>query len=155
MPTCVADEGCSKTKLVGRGLCDCHYRMLRMYGRTTRITRPQGTGGLRSDGYIQLFIDGKYKMEHVVMVERLLNKPLPDGAIIHHINEDRADNRYENFVVCPNQAYHMLIHKRMYELGISFRKDGQLTKRLGRPKNKLPAIMLDLFEREEALKRDD
>lgn len=143
MRTCVAEEGCDKTKIVARGLCDCHYRMWRMYGRTFRYARRHGEGGLRSDGYIQVHENGKLKMQHIVVAEKALGKPLPPKAIVHHINEDRADNVPSNLVICPDQEYHMLIHKLMIAKGISFRKDGKPSKPLGRGK------------REEALKKDD
>ena len=44
---------------------------------------------------------------------RVLGKALPTGAEVHHVNENRADNRHENLVVCPNKAYHKLLHVRM------------------------------------------
>ena len=31
---------------------------------------------------------------------------------MHHWNEDKADNRNENLVVCPDKKYHALLHKR-------------------------------------------
>ena len=58
---------------------------------------------------------GKYKMisipEHRLVAERALGKALPPGSIVHHINLNKQDNRQCNLVVCPNNEYHMLIHK--------------------------------------------
>lgn len=50
--------------------------------------------------------------EHVVVAEKALGKPLPPGAEIHHVNENRADNRHRNLVVCESYAYHALLHQR-------------------------------------------
>jgi hypothetical protein len=49
---------------------------------------------------------------HVLMVERILGRRLPESAVVHHVNRNRKDNRNQNFVVCQDQAYHMLLHAR-------------------------------------------
>lgn len=54
-----------------------------------------------------------YVREHVLITERVLGKPLPEGVVIHHVNENRADNRKENLVICESQAYHALLHQRL------------------------------------------
>lgn len=55
---------------------------------------------------------GERKTEHVNMVEAVLGRELPLGAVVHHVNGNKADNRNDNFVVCPDQGYHRLIHAR-------------------------------------------
>jgi hypothetical protein len=50
--------------------------------------------------------------EHVVIAERALGRPLPAGAEVHHVNEDRADNSRGNLVLCQDHSYHMLIQGR-------------------------------------------
>lgn len=52
------------------------------------------------------------KREHVVIAERALGKPLPAGAIVHHLDEDPRNNDPTNLVICPDAAYHRLLHKR-------------------------------------------
>ena len=53
-----------------------------------------------------------YVLEHVLVAEKALGRALPTGAVIHHVNEDRSDNRGCNLVICT-RAYHALIHQRM------------------------------------------
>ena len=111
-------EGCNKQSEYSCGLCEAHYQMWRVYGRTSRITREYGTGTINNDGYIIHTVDGKRIGEHVLVAERALGKPLPKGAIVHHVNGKPWDNFTPfNLVVCPNQDYHLLLHRRARELG--------------------------------------
>lgn len=50
-----------------------------------------------------------YVFEHVLVAERAVGKPLPAGAQVHHVG-DRNDPR--RIVVCQDQAYHALLHRR-------------------------------------------
>lgn len=67
-----------------------------------------------------------YVLEHIVVAESVLGKYLPQKAVVHHINQDRSDNRKENLVICESDAFHRVLHQRMAALkacGIpSFRK---------------------------------
>lgn len=58
-------------------------------------------------------VAGVRKVEARLIAERLIGRTLPTKAIIHHANEDGTDNRPENLVVCPDEAYHNLLHTRM------------------------------------------
>lgn len=57
-----------------------------------------------------------YVLEHVLVCEMAIGKFLPKGALPHHVNESKSDNRNANLVVCHDRAYHNLIHKRMRAL---------------------------------------
>lgn len=50
--------------------------------------------------------------EHVVIAERALGKPLPRGAQVHHVDEDKSNNLNSNLVICQDNAYHALLHVR-------------------------------------------
>lgn len=99
-----------------KGMCKRHYnRILQRkfrYGRTTLVRRENGTGSIL-DGYVYVQKDGKKKMQHVSVAEKALGKPLPKGAVVHHVDEDKKNNDPKNLVICPSQAYHLLLHKRM------------------------------------------
>lgn len=70
-------------------------------------------GSLNHNGYRVIRpTPRKPKFEHIVIAEKVLGKPLPAGAEIHHVNEIKSDNRNQNLVICENHAYHMLIHAR-------------------------------------------
>ena len=75
-----------------------------------------GTRYVRKDGYaVRKAISGLHVLEHifVFVAEKALGKKLPKGAVVHHANEDRSDNRNSNLVICPNNEYHRLIHRRL------------------------------------------
>lgn len=56
---------------------------------------------------------GRHILYHVLVAEKALGKPMPKGAIVHHMNEIKHDNRPSNLVICPDRAYHHLLHQRM------------------------------------------
>lgn len=60
----------------------------------------------KNDGY------GRVK-EHVLIVERVLGKSIPINSIIHHVDENRANNKNDNLVLCQDKKYHRLIHTRL------------------------------------------
>lgn len=74
---------------------------------------------IRGKGYRALMCEGhprahrKYVLEHILIAERALGKYLPDGAVVHHHNEDKTDNRNSNLVILQDDGYHHTIHKRM------------------------------------------
>ena len=57
-----------------------------------------------------------YVFEHLVIAQRALGKPLPVGAVVHHVNGVRHGNHNTNLVICQDQAYHSLLHRRMHAL---------------------------------------
>jgi len=104
----------------GEGLGKLVMQRRRRYGRDGNINRRKGEGSINSDGYRLLTINGKRVYEHIVLAEKALGRPLPKGTIVHHMNEEPADNYTPfNLVICPDQDYHLLLHRRMKELGYS------------------------------------
>ncbi len=108
-------EGC-ESKVVARGLCKAHLHKLYAYGDATagrRRTDRYSKGHINQDGYRVINDGDKKKPEHILIAERAIGGPLPPGAVVHHVDENRANNANDNLVVCPSRAYHNLLHQRM------------------------------------------
>lgn len=97
------------------GMCQLHRTRTRRHGDPA-ITLQERTGRFQNNGYIMLRIEGKSKYEHVHLAEKALGKSLPLKAIVHHMNMIRSDNHTPfNLIICPDEEYHALLHKRMKE----------------------------------------
>jgi hypothetical protein len=105
-------DGC-ESLAVARGWCGKHWQRWRKNGDPlAMLRRANGEGTVLASGHVQ---HGGI-LDHVAVAERALGKKLPHGAIVHHVDEDASNNAPANLVICPSQAYHMLIHQRMRAL---------------------------------------
>lgn len=80
--------------------------------RKVRRRAPNGAGAINGNGYRATMIDSRLIPDHIRIAERALGKRLPKGAEVHHVNEIKTDNRNANLVICPNGAYHQMLHRR-------------------------------------------
>jgi HNH endonuclease len=108
--------GCNRGALA-KGYCQQHYDSVFKHGREYLILAPDGSGTITKDGYREFNIKGEKILEHVMLAEKALGRKLPPGVVVHHMNGDKLDNFTPfNLVICPDQAYHMLLHKRARDL---------------------------------------
>ena len=66
--------------------------------------------GLNAKGYRVESVRGQPKYLHRQSAESVLGRPLSKNEVVHHCNEDKADNRPENLWVFPSQSAHQKYH---------------------------------------------
>lgn len=82
---------------------------------------PSWKGGRRksTQGYIIVIVynhPNSYKnevFEHVIVMEKCLERYITREECIHHINCIKDDNRIENLYLCKNISEHKIIHNQM------------------------------------------
>lgn len=57
-------------------------------------------------------VAGRRVDEHILIAEKALGRKLPEGVEIHHVDGNGFNNSPNNLVICPDSAYHNLLHQR-------------------------------------------
>ena len=77
-------------------------------------------GRVKINGYILCYkpnhpfcCNGKYVYEHRLIAEKHLSRFLSKNEIVHHINENRSDNRPENLFVFQSMSEHIKFHSNL------------------------------------------
>lgn len=109
-----SENGC-QNQVHMRRLCRHHYKKIRFIERGIPLIKIKGKR-ISHDGYISINANGRLVQEHVAIATKALGRPLPAAAIVHHADGNTLNNANDNLVICPNQAYHYLLHRRMHAL---------------------------------------
>ncbi len=107
----------------GKQLSPEHRKKLSLakMGKYIGMNHPNWQGGRRLDekGYVRIWISKKHwRYEHRLVMEKTLGRPLKRGEIVHHINQNKTDNRLENLMLFVNNKAHMEYHRNVLEMPI-------------------------------------
>ncbi len=74
----------------------CVNTMRKLRGDKVTRGRPLGATRMATDGYIAERVEGGFRLQHRVVMERKLGRALLPRETVHHLNGVRTDNRPEN-----------------------------------------------------------
>lgn len=53
-----------------------------------------------------------YVLEHILIAEKALGRYINEPHQVHHVDGNRSNNANSNLVICEDQSYHLLLHRR-------------------------------------------
>jgi hypothetical protein len=71
------------------------------------------------NGYIQIFIDGYWILEHKYIVEQFIGRELKKNEVIPHINSIKSDNRISNLMIFKSQKEHKSFENKVKQFGFT------------------------------------
>lgn len=74
-----------------------------LFTKYIEIYAPECSRARKRDGYAR---------RCNVVAEKALGKPLPPKSQIHHFDENKRNDSNTNLVICEDESYHRLLHKR-------------------------------------------
>jgi hypothetical protein len=102
-------ENCGR-KYSAKGFCVRHYYYWKRNGvpetkKTIRKWKLRGQGFINMYGYRNLWKNGKKVLEHRWIMQNHLGRELKTSEHIHHINENKLDNRIETLKIVNNSSH--------------------------------------------------
>lgn len=97
---------------------------------TKRQRMPIGSKYRDCHGYVRVKVltgKGRWRLEHVMEMEKKIGRPLTLKEIVHHIDGDRSHNEISNLFLCRDHAHHMEVERQLKETFRELLKRGLVT----------------------------
>lgn len=100
---------------MAKGYCITHYARWKRHGNPNILLKaPNGTVNIYRGYYYDGCDSNNNKLFiHRMKAEKVLGRPLKKNEVVHHINENKSDNRNCNLLICTD-SYHMSIHRKLH-----------------------------------------
>lgn len=96
----------------------CYYKS--KIGRVAVLSKYKGGKYINAQGYVLIRTldhpnrDGHdYIRQHILVMEKKIGRYLKKGEVVHHINNNKSDNRITNLMLFKNNSEHMKFHKKL------------------------------------------
>lgn len=86
--------------IASHGLCGMHWKRMQRRGHTDKVERPRRPY-IGPNGYVYERVEGERQgvLQHRLVMERPLGRPLWPDESVHHINGVKTDNGIENLEI--------------------------------------------------------
>lgn len=110
---------CQQCKNKPQNIKAWHYNMSKArLGDKNPKFKPEGSTCLTQCGkffYRKIKINNTWKYEHRVIIENHLDRKLLKTEIVHHLNGNTLDNRFENLIITTLSEHCSSHHKGIFE----------------------------------------
>lgn len=103
------------------------------HGKRYSIKEVEKTSYIDSFGYVQVWCgrgegsrgrkDG-YRLQHHLVMEDYIGRPLEKNEIVHHIDGNKQNNSIDNLYLCKSTSEHRQIHNQLEELSMQLVQSG-------------------------------